>query len=69
MPSFRPDELTWPLYERIGSWGIAMVLLLYEGFGRHFLDQGALPFVGILLGYPIVSTYERNRRKRDDDEK
>jgi hypothetical protein len=45
-----------------------MILLLAEGLNRHFIDQGALPFVGMLLGVPIVANYERNRRRRGDDD-
>lgn len=68
MPRFRPSEDTWPLYERMGSWGVAMVLILFEGFSRHFIDYGMMPVVALLLGYPVVSGYERSRRRgRDGD--
>lgn len=68
MPKLRPDEDTWPLYQAIGTWTVAMVLILAEGLNRHFIDQGALPFAGMLLGVPIVANYERNRRRRRDDD-
>lgn len=68
MPTFRPDEDAWPLYQAIGTWAVAMTITLFETFGRHFTDPGALPFAALLLGVPVVINVDRQRRKRQRED-
>lgn len=65
MPKFFPDENSWPLYQAVGTWTVAIGLLIYEAIGRHFVDQGGLAILAGLLGLPVIINVERQRRGRN----
>lgn len=67
MTKFAPNEDSWPLYQAIGTWTVAIVLLVIEATTRHYQDTAALPFLGGLLGLPVVINADRARRERKRD--
>lgn len=55
--------------QSVGTWLVAVGLLIYEGLSRHFADQSGLALLGGLLGLPVIANFEKNRRaaKKDGD--
>lgn len=61
------EETPWGTYQALGTWAVAIGLLIFEGVNRHFVDQSGLALLGGLLGLPVIVNFDRNRRKRNGD--
>lgn len=66
MPKLPLNDDRWPSYQAIGTWVVAIGLLIYEGLSRHFVDQSGLALLGGLLGLPVIVSFDRKRRKNGD---
>lgn len=57
-----PDD-SWASIQSLGTWAIAIGLLVYEGVARHFTDQAGLALLGGLLGLPVIVNFDKKRKK------
>lgn len=64
MSRFEFNDRSLSRIQSVGTWVVAIGLLVYEGVARHFVDQSGLALLGGLLGLPVIVSYDRHRRSQ-----